>query len=455
LAFVAERRLETLMGWGRTAPSAAWVRRAGRDADLGAVLNRAGPRGVIARGLGRSYGDAAQNAGGEVIDTTGLESSPALDEAGATARVSAGTSLDSLLRSIVPAGFFVPVTPGTRDVTIGGAIAADIHGKNHHAVGSIAQHVDRLTLQTPSGTFELTPTDDPELFWATAGGMGLTGVITEATLRLRRIETSVMLVETERAVDVDDVMSRMVDADARHHYSVAWIDCLARGRDLGRAVLTCADHATVDDLTGRWTRRPRRYGPRTPIGAPRWVPSNLLNPMTVRAFNEMWFRRAPKCRTVGLESIESYFYPLDAVHNWNRLYGPAGLRQYQYVVPDSEAATVRATLECISEAGLASFLAVLKRFGPQRGGPLAFPMPGWTLAFDVAASSPGLEPLLQQLDRLILDAGGRVYLAKDSRLPAGVLADMYPDLDRFREVRTRVDPNGRLQSDLGRRLQLL
>jgi decaprenylphospho-beta-D-ribofuranose 2-oxidase len=355
----------------------------------------------------------------------------------------------------VPAGFFVPVTPGTRDVTIGGAIAADIHGKNHHADGSIAQHVERLTLQTPNGTFELSPTDDTELFWATAGGMGLTGVITEATLRLRRIETSVMLVEAERAVDIDDVMSRMVDADGRHQYSVAWIDCLARGRDLGRAVLTCADHATAEDLTGRWKRPARRYESRTPVGAPRWVPSNLLNHTTVRAFNEMWFRRAPRHRTVGLESIESYFYPLDAVRNWNRLYGPAGLRQYQYVVPDSEAATVRATLECISDAGLASFLAVLKRFGPQRGGPLAFPMPGWTLAFDVAASAPGLEPLLQRLDRLIVDAGGRVYLAKDSRLCAGVLADMYPDLDRFREVRARVDPDGRLQSDLGRRLQLI
>jgi decaprenylphospho-beta-D-ribofuranose 2-oxidase len=453
--FVAEARLETLTGWGRTAPSAAWVRRARRDTDARAALKEAGPRGVIARGLGRSYGDAAQNAGGEVIDTTGLDGPPELDEAGATARVSAGTSLDSLLRRIVPAGFFVPVTPGTRDVTIGGAIAADIHGKNHHTDGSIAHHVERLTLQTPSGTCELSPTDDTELFWATAGGMGLTGVITEATIRLRRIETSVMLVEAERAVDVDDAMSRMVDADGRHQYSVAWIDCLARGRNLGRAVLTCADHATVEDLTGRWARQPRGYGPRAPIGAPRWAPSNLLNQKTVRAFNEMWFRRAPKRRTVGLESIGSYFYPLDAVRNWNRLYGPAGLRQYQYVVPDSEAATVRATLECLSDAGLASFLAVLKRFGPRRGGPLAFPMPGWTLAFDVAACAPGLQPLLQRLDRLVLDAGGRVYLAKDSRLRADVLADMYPDLDRFREVRARVDPNGRLQSDLGRRLQLI
>jgi decaprenylphospho-beta-D-ribofuranose 2-oxidase len=419
------------------------------------MLNRARPRGVIARGLGRSYGDAAQNAGGEVIDATGLDDPPVLDEAGATVRVSAGTSLDSLLRKIVPAGFFVPVSPGTRAVTVGGAIAADVHGKNHHADGSIAHHVDRMTLQTPTGRFELSPTRDSELFWVTAGGMGLTGVITDATLRLHRIDTSVMVVETERAVDVDEVMARMVDADGRHRYSVAWIDCLARGRDLGRAVLTCADHATAEDLTGRWTRRARDYGPRTRLASPRWVPSSLLNQTTVRAFNELWFRRAPKRRTVGLESIESYFYPLDAVGNWNRLYGPAGLRQYQYVVPDSEAPAVRATLECISNSGLASFLAVLKRFGPQRGGPLAFPMPGWTLAFDVPAAAPGLEALLQRLDRLIVDAGGRVYLAKDSRLRAGVLRDMYPQLDRFREVRARVDPNGLLQSDLGRRLRLL
>jgi decaprenylphospho-beta-D-ribofuranose 2-oxidase len=451
---MAELQVETLTGWGRTAPSVARVRRVTESRDLGVAFDGAGPRGVIARGLGRSYGDAAQNAGGDVIDVTGLNGAPELDEATATIRVAAGTSLDTLLRHVIPLGFFVPVSPGTRDVTIGGAIAADIHGKNHHRDGSIAHHIEQMTLHAPSGVFDLSPTNDADLFWATAGGMGLTGVITNVTLRLRRIETSAMIVDTQRARDLDDAMSAMVDADNRYQYSVAWVDCLARGAALGRSVLTCANHATLEELSGRWTRPPLWYGPRSRISAPRWAPSNLLNGFTVRAFNEFGFRRAPKRRTGALEPIATYFHPLDAVRNWNRLYGSAGLRQYQYVVPESEVATVRSTLEYISNAGIASFLAVLKRFGPQRGGPLSFPMPGWTLALDLPAAARGLAPLLDRLDRMVLDAGGRVYLAKDSRLPASVAAEMYPELNRFREIRSRADPERRLQSDLNRRLRL-
>jgi decaprenylphospho-beta-D-ribofuranose 2-oxidase len=420
------------------------------NGDLAGALSVDSPRGVIARGLGRAYGDAAQNAGGRVIDTTGMARITAVDTSTGVVTAEAGVSLGQLLDVLLPAGWFLPITPGTRFVTVGGAIAADVHGKNHHRDGSFCEHVERMTLLTPAGeTLSLAPTD-PE-FWATAGGMGLTGVITEATLRMTPVETAYVVEHAERLANVDACMARMEATDADHRYSVAWIDCLARGARLGRSVLLRGDHARPDDLPAGTPPLERRSGVRA--AAPPWMPNGLLRRETIAAFNEAYYRRAPREPRRHVVGLDPFFYPLDGVRGWNRMYGSRGFLQYQFVVPFGREDAVRTALERLSGARVASFLAVLKRFGGEHGL-ISFPMPGWTLALDVPAGSAELAPLLDGLDELVADAGGRVYFAKDSRLRPELVEAMYPRLGEWRELQRRLDPGGVMRSDLSRRLGL-
>lgn len=447
----------TLTGWGRTAPSWARVvtpRDDGEVATLLSPLPGRGARGVIARGLGRSYGDAAQRSGGVVLDMTALADLGAVDPASGLITVGGGLCLDDLIRASLPGGWFVPVTPGTRQVTVGGAIAADIHGKNHHVDGSFCRHVTSLTLVTPTGTHELGPDNEPELFWATAGGMGLTGVVTRATLRMQPVETSFVTVDTARFEDLDAVMAEMEHTDSAYRYSVAWVDCMGRGGHLGRAVLTRGDHSPSSALhPGRRSaalRAPGQPRLRVPVAAP-W---GLLTAATMAAFNELWFRKAPRHRAGAIEPLGSFFHPLDGVADWNLLYGSRGFVQYQFVVPDQHDEIVRVAIGRMSASGVPSFLAVLKRFGPGDPGPLSFPRAGWTLALDFPLGPPALAPLLDELDELVAGAGGRVYLAKDARLRPELLTRMYPRAGEFNEVRRRVDPEGVLRSDLSTRLGL-
>ncbi|GGS24588.1 FAD-binding oxidoreductase [Streptomyces griseoviridis] len=445
----------SVTGWGRTAPTTARLVRPRTYEETAVAVRACGARGSIARGLGRAYGDAAQNAGGAVLDMTGLDRVHAIDVEGGTVLCDAGVSLHRLMEVLLPLGWFVPVTPGTRYVTVGGAIGADIHGKNHHVSGSFTRHVLSLELLTADGRVR-TVTPGTPLFEATAGGMGLTGVILTATVRLQPVETSLMSVDTERAADLDDLLARLTATDHRYRYSVAWIDLLARGAATGRAVLTRGDHAPLEALPrrARARRDPLAFRTTRLPAAPASVPEGLLTRTTVGLFNELWFRKAPRSRTGQLQRIPSFFHPLDGVPHWNRIYGPGGFVQYQFAVGHGQEEALRGIVGRISARRCPSFLAVLKRFGDADPGWLSFPVPGWTLALDVPANLPGLGAFLDELDEEVAGAGGRVYLAKDSRLRPELLAAMYPRLADFRALRAELDPDGVFVSDLSRRLDL-
>lgn len=440
----------SLSGWGRTAPTTASVLPATSVDDVCRAIAGAGNRGVVARGLGRSYGDAAQNAGGTVLDLTALDEVSDVDPATGLIRCGAGVTFDALLRRVMPLGWFVPVTPGTRQVTVGGAISADVHGKNHHVHGSIADHVHDLTIVDGTGrTALLSPTD--ELFWAVPGGMGLTGVIVAATLRLRRISTAWMTVDTHCTSGLDDTLTTLSETDSGTTYSVAWIDCLARGSKAGRGVITNAEHTERDDLPDRH-REPLAFRDGLTVSAPPWAPSQLLNARSVAVFNHLYSGIARATPKLHHEHASSYFHPLDAVRNWNRLYGRPGFVQYQFVSPD--VSVVELALRRLREIGAPGLLAVLKRFGNGSAAPLSFPTPGWTLAVDIPASVQGLGAVLDELDERVAGSGGRVYLAKDARVRRDIFAAMYPRLDEWRALRAQADPAAIFRSDLARRLAL-
>ncbi len=442
-----------MTGWGRTPASACIVARPTSRDDLVKAGLDAGPRGVIARGLGRAYGDAAMNAGGLVVEASRVTGVLDLDPTTGVVRALGGTSLDDLMRVSIPQGWFPPVTPGTRFVTLGGAIASDVHGKDHHAAGTFGSHVRSLVLALSDGsTRTLTPEATPDEFWATCGGMGLTGTIVEATVTFRPIRSSLISVDTDRAADLDSLLALLSDGASRYRYSVAWIDLLASGRQLGRSVLYQGEFADPDVVAPQTD--PFAFDPPSMVPAPP-APWGLLNRWTVRAFNELWYRKEPKRKRGELQTITKFFYPLDMLDRWNRLYGPKGFLQWQCLVPLGREDVLRSVIEAIAGSHSASFLAVLKRFGAANPGPLSFPAPGWTVNLDMPAGDAELGRMLNGLDRVVADVGGRIYLSKDSCLHPDLVPVMYPRLDEWRAIRNRLDPEQHLVSDLARRLRLL
>jgi decaprenylphospho-beta-D-ribofuranose 2-oxidase len=453
--------VRSLSGWGRTARSSCRVLAPRNACEILDALTSAGAGGVIARGAGRSYGDAAQNDGGTVLDLTGLDRIVSIDAEKLLATAQAGATIGQLLARLAAERLTLPVVPGTAHVTLGGAIASDIHGKNHHHDGGFARHVASLSLCTPAGeVVELSPDSDPELFYATLGGMGLTGVVVEASVRVEPLHAPWVLADTDRTDGLRQTLT-MISGEERHRYSVAWLDLLADGAKMGRAVVSRADPMPADGLTpparGRRAASAGNHGSRARravLEIPRGFPGALLRPSGVRAFNALHWSAAPQRERARPLALSPYFFPLDVVGRWNRLYGSAGLIQYQFVIPTGAEDALERCFELIRARRLPVYLAVFKRLGAAFGGPLSFPLEGWTLALDIPASAPGLPSALRELDELIAGVGGRVYLTKDARLGRDALSAMYPQLDRFHAQRARVDPHGVLRSDLASRLGL-
>jgi len=455
---VAERSTRTpaseaptlLCGWGRTSHSWCDVRvPRGPEDVLERLQSRAGAS-VIARGAGRSYGDAAQNERGTVLDMNGLTSIVSIDEAAGVVTAQAGCTVAQLMDALAPHGLTLPVVPGTRFVTLGGAIASDIHGKNHHCDGAFARHVLRMKMCTPAqGLLEVSPQSDPELFSATLGGMGLTGVVLEASVRTIALGRAAVAVDIDRTDSLAETLE-LLAAREQQRFSVAWLDLLAEAKRAGRAIVTHADL-----IADRGEPRPARALASDPaVRVPSWFPGALLHPRVVRSLSAARWRAAPRRARGRVEALGKYFFPLDGVADWNRAYGSAGLVQYQFVVPDARLEVLVRAIELLRARGLPVYLAVCKRMGAASGGPLSFPIPGWTLALDLPARCAGLREALDDLDEIIAVAGGRVYLSKDARMRPEALRAMYPELARFEECRARVDPGELLQSDLARRLAL-
>ena len=453
---LVERALEQrlLHGWGRTSPSSAWVVTPRGDQDVVDAIRAAGERGVLARGLGRSYGDPAQNSGGVVIDMTALDRIHDIDDEHATVTADAGVSLDTLMRVLLPHGLWLPVLPGTRQVTVGGAIGSDIHGKAHHVAGSFGNHVRSFDLATADGEIRTLTPDGPdaELFWATLGGMGLTGIVLRATLDLDRVESAYFVVDTEQIDTLDDLMARQSVDDEKYVESVSWFDAVTTGKHMGRGILTRANHATLDQLPAKRRSDPLKFDAPQLLTMPDVFPPGMLNKLTGRAFSELWYRKSPT-KLGAVQNITQFLHPLDMFGEWNRVYGPRGFLQYQFVVPFGAEDAIHESVRMIAHSGHVSGLNVLKRFGAANRAPLSFPTPGWTLTCDFPVK-PGLHELCDRLDDLVLSAGGRLYLAKESRTSADVLHRMYPRIDEWRKTRAAVDPAGVFRSDLSRRLAL-
>jgi len=453
----AHDELTRLTGWGRTAPTMAHVVRTPDVDAIATVVREAGDRGVIARGLGRSYGDPAQNAGGVVVDMTALDKIHSIDRDSGLVEVDAGVSLDALMRAALPLGLWVPVLPGTRQVTIGGAIANDIHGKNHHSAGSFGNHVVTMDLLTADGQVRTLTPDGPEaeLFWATVAGVGLTGIILRATVAMKKTESAYFYVDADRTANLDETLALFTDgSDLGYDYSMAVPDLISTDHRFGRATFSRGSLATLDQLPAKLKADPLKFDAPQLLTLPDVFPNGLANKLTFGTINNLWQQTVPKRGLRGkIQNLTRFYHPLDMFGEWNRAFGPNGFLQHQFSVPFGREDELKALCRAIAHSGHYSFLNVFKRMGEANRAPLSWPTPGWMLSVDFAIK-PGLDQFCTELDAGVLAAGGRLYTAKDSRTSADTFHRMYPRLDEWRKIRHSVDPEGVFISDMARRLEL-
>lgn len=442
-------------GWGNCPRERCHVRTADRWSEVQRLIQSSDQNGAIARGLGRSYGDSSLCGDGLVVELPRLNRFLQYDATTGLLECEAGVSFAEIIEQFLPRGWFLPTTPGTKYVTVGGAIAADVHGKNHHVDGSFGNFVARMNLLLANGQIvECSRESDPELFWATIGGMGLTGVILSAQIRLTRVETAYCDVEYRRTRNLTATLDTFASTHQQYRHSVAWIDCLATGPTLGRSVVMLGNNAPPAALPVASAREPlalpRRANRRIPFN----FPSCSLNSWTVRAFNAAYYARNYDRRQIV--DFNSFFYPLDGIEHWNRIYGRAGFVQYQALFPTHTArAGLQQLLESIARSKQASFLAVLKGSGPATPGMLSYLFPGFTLALDFPFRGKTTERLFEELDDIVLQHSGRLYLAKDALTSAETFRRMYPRLGEFQAVKRRVDPCNRFVSSQARRLEIV
>ena len=438
------RELE-IAGWGRARKARVRAWRPEREAELDRSLAEARPRTAIAVGARRAYGDAALNDGGDAILTQRLDRFLAFDPATGTLEAEPGATFRDLAGTFLARGWMAPASPGTAFATLGGGVAADVHGKNHDRHGSFGDHLRWLDLLGADGvTRRVSPTEHAELFAATIGGMGLTGIVRRLAVALLPAPATAMRVVERPVADLDAHLAALFAAREASTFSVGWIDALASGASLGRGILETAEFAP-----GATPPAPGR-ALRVPVDAPGFA----LNPWSVRLFNRFYARRIPAAGRESIRRFDAFLYPLDAIAEWNRIYGKRGFYQFQGVVPDAEAPrALRRMLEAIAAGGRASFLAVIKTLGGEGRGMLSFPMRGVTLALDFPRVA-GVEALIDALNRLTLEHGGRVYLAKDALLTADLFRQMYPRAGEFAALLERIDPDCVFASDMARRLGL-
>ena len=440
-----------IAGWGNYPKIEARVSKA--DSAEKAKEYVYGTNAFITRGLGRSYGDSSLNT--NILSTLKLNRMLSFDEKVGILSCESGVTLSEILDIFVPRGWFLPVTPGTKYVTLGGAIASDVHGKNHHKDGSFSDHLISMDVMTSEGKIETcSKTVNADLFKATCGGMGLTGVILNASFKLKRIETAYIKQTTIKSRNLDETMD-LFEKYGSFTYSVAWIDCLSKNERIGRSILMLGEHADLGDIKDlTLSKNALVLKKKNNLNIPINFPNAILNSVTARWFNFLYYHKHPNRTNESIVDYDSFFYPLDSIHNWNRIYGARGFTQYQLVLPyDMSKEGLMKILTSISNSGRGSFLAVLKLFGKANDNLLSFPMAGYTLALDFPII-PGLFPFLNELDKIVLDYGGRLYLSKDVRMGSDMFFKSYTNAGRFKSAKLYFDKNNKLQSFQSKRLGL-